>query len=143
MSQRKKVNISSEIRAAVRQRANASCEYCKELELFDSFTYQIDHIIAEQHGGNSELDNLAFACRTCNLYKGPNLASILPGSTTLVELFHPRKQVWSNHFSLDNSGEILVLTNTGHVTARLLRFNDVDRIVARKKLIAKGFLQLG
>src|SRR5580692_12396034 len=40
--------------------------------------FHIEHIIARQHGGSTGLDNLAFACWTCNLKKGPNLSGIDP-----------------------------------------------------------------
>jgi hypothetical protein len=52
--------------------------------------YQIDHIIAKQHGEGDELDNLPFACIHCNRYKGPNIAGIDPETGELTRLFHPR-----------------------------------------------------
>jgi hypothetical protein len=37
--------------------------------------HQIDHIIAQQHGGSHEESNLCLCCLRCNLKKGPNIAS--------------------------------------------------------------------
>lgn len=38
--------------------------------------FQIDHIIARQHGGRTSPDNLALSCFHCNTHKGPNIARI-------------------------------------------------------------------
>lgn len=65
---------------------------------FDIFSFEIDHIIAQNHGGLTAADNLALACALCNSYKGPNLAGIDPGSQQIVRLFHPRRQHWRRYF---------------------------------------------
>jgi hypothetical protein len=39
--------------------------------------FQIDHIIARQHGGATELENLALACIHCNRFKGPNMLGLI------------------------------------------------------------------
>ena len=36
-------------------------------------SHQIDHIIAQQHGGTNEENNLCLCCLRCNLKKGPTL----------------------------------------------------------------------
>lgn len=78
------------IRRVVEQRANRRCEYCQFPAELAEASFHVDHIIAEQHGGETELNNLAFACFSCNAYKGPNLSSIDPISRETVRLFHPR-----------------------------------------------------
>jgi 5-methylcytosine-specific restriction endonuclease McrA len=40
----------------------------------------VAQVSARQHGGETELHNLALACWTCNLKKGPNLTGIDPAS---------------------------------------------------------------
>jgi 5-methylcytosine-specific restriction endonuclease McrA len=35
------------------------------------FAHEPDQVIAAQHGGQTELANLAFACFQCNRLKGP------------------------------------------------------------------------
>jgi hypothetical protein len=60
--------------------------------------FQIDHIIARQHGGQTRSNNLALACTRCNLNKGPNIAGIDAKSGALVPLYHPRLDRWSEHF---------------------------------------------
>jgi hypothetical protein len=61
--------------------------------------FHADHIIARQHGGKSDLENLALACLHCNQHKGPNIAGRNPESDELVELFHPRRDRWSEIFN--------------------------------------------
>jgi len=51
----------------VRQRARRRCEYCGMPQAFVLVPFQIDHIIAEQHGGATRLDNLGVACLHCNV----------------------------------------------------------------------------
>ena len=43
-------------------------------------------------------DNLALACPDCNLAKGPNIAALDPETNGLTPLFHPRRDVWTEHF---------------------------------------------
>jgi len=45
---------------------------------FHPAPFQIDHIIARQHGGKAELENLALSCIHCNRFKGPNVAGVDP-----------------------------------------------------------------
>jgi hypothetical protein len=51
--------------------------------------FQIDHIIAEKHGGQAVESNLALACAHCNRFKGPNIAGLDPESREIVRLFNP------------------------------------------------------
>ncbi len=122
--------VSASDRSTVRLRATGRCEYCGLLERLGFFEHQIDHIIAVKHGGTSELSNLALSCTLCNRHKGSDIASIDPESGMTVELYHPRKQVWNQHFAF-SSWQILGRTPQGMATERLLQFNRVDRIIER------------
>lgn len=69
------MTVAAATRRLVRQRAGHTREYCRTRQLDEPFTtYQIEHVIALQHGGTDADDNLALACSHCNLQKGPNLA---------------------------------------------------------------------
>ncbi|XYI03532.1 HNH endonuclease [Sorangium sp. So ce1128] len=48
--------------ALVTQRANAVCEYCQLPQSLSSIPFEIDHIIAQKHGGVTVPENLGFAC---------------------------------------------------------------------------------
>ena len=89
-------------------------------------------MVAEKHGGLTEEQNLAVAC-TYKL-KGTDLTSIDPETTEVVLLYHPRRDLWSEHFKLSH-GRIIPLTAIGRVTERLLRLNVSTRIKERELLI--------
>ncbi len=52
--------ISAQLRREVIERAKNRCEYCGISQEDQFFVFEIDHIIAEKHGGQSVLDNLMF-----------------------------------------------------------------------------------
>src|SRR5581483_4894158 len=125
--------------AAIRARAFFRCEYCRIPESAFTDSFEIEHIIAQQHRGTTVLGNLAYACLRCNRHKGPNLAGIdrLTSRTKLVRLFHPRWHKWDWHFRWD--GPFIVgRTKNGRVTAALLAMNDTVRVILRRPLIAYG-----
>lgn len=129
--------ISEKLRLDVALLANFRCEYCRihEDDLF--FSYQIDHIISIKHGGETNLENLAYSCSMCNQNKGSNLGTYLPDSKRLVRLFHPRKDTWKTHFNV-NDGEIIGKTKIGLATVKVLDLNNVDRVILRQILIESG-----
>ena len=57
-------------RAFVLSRSQNRREYCRSHQNDEPFfRYQIEHIIAKQHGGGENESNLAIACPNCNLHK--------------------------------------------------------------------------
>jgi hypothetical protein len=130
-------------RDLVRRRAEDRCEYCRLPQAAAPFiSFCVDHIIAQQHLLNDDPENLAWSCRRCNGYKGPNLSSIDPGSGDVVPLFHPRRNVWNEHFRVDGA-EIVGLTPTGRATVRLLGFNDDYRVELRSEWLRDHPLDRG
>ncbi|MGL6139953.1 MAG: HNH endonuclease [Planktothrix sp.] len=134
-----KTHIPSSLRRLVRERAKGCCEYCLIPELATFSLHEIDHIIAEKHGGLTEANNLALSCTLCNQYKGTDLTSIDPDTREIVPLYHPRLDSWLEHFSFRNA-EITPLTSKGRVTVRLLQFNRSERLEERQLLIEAGLL---
>jgi hypothetical protein len=124
-------------RRLVRHRAEECCEYCGSRQQDEPFfRFQVEHIIAKQHGGGDEADNLALACPHCNLHKGPNLTGIDPTTGAITVLFNPRTQVWAEHFS--QQGPVFVgLTSTGRTTVRVLSMNDPLRVELRATLLRR------
>ena len=117
------------------QRAGQRCEYCQIPAAIALLPFQIDHIIAEKHGGLSVADNLALSCERCNSHKGPNIAGYLEGQ--LVPLFNPRNDQWTDHFLWD--GAVLVgKTSVGKATIEVLAINLPYRIALRAGLIDEG-----
>jgi hypothetical protein len=129
--------IPDVMRRDVADRASLRCEYCRVHQDDRLFAHEIDHIVAAKHGGETQRDNLSLACAECNRYKGSDLYSLDSVTQTIVPLFHPRLDRWSDHFRASD-GVIEALTPTGRVTARLLQFNRVDAIDRRRSLIGLG-----
>jgi hypothetical protein len=46
----------------VRERGRYCCEYCRMPQIYDEIPFELDHIVAEQHGGKMVASNLALAC---------------------------------------------------------------------------------
>jgi len=123
--------IPTTLRNLVYERAGGCCEYCLISETVSFATHQIDHIIAEKHGGQTVKENLALSCAICNKYKGSDIASIDGETGAIVPLFNPRKDVWSEHFKIEN-GFFIGLTPSARATIRLLQINNSARIEERK-----------
>jgi hypothetical protein len=129
--------ISAELRRLVTERAERICEYCLIHEDDTFFGCQVDHIISEKHGGPTELANLALACTFCNRYKGSDIGSIIWTTNMFVRFFNPRSDRWADHFELEGV-TIKPRTEIGEVTARILEFNNSDRLLERQTLQAVG-----
>lgn len=130
--------ISENLRAEVERRANGICEYCR-ISIEDTyFGGEVDHIISLKHRGQTESENLALACQTCNRNKGSDLGSISETSKTLVRFFNPRTDDWNEHFRVNPNAEIEPLTEIGEVTAFIFGFNESERIRERRGLIEIG-----
>lgn len=119
------------------QRASHRCEYCQLPQSASVLTFQIDHIIALKHNGQTVESNLALTCCYCNSFKGPNIAGLDPDTGKLAALFHPRRDRWHRHFRW--SGAILTgRTSVGRVTVTVLEINFPDRVEHRQSLIEEG-----
>ncbi len=127
--------VPAHLRRLVAERADGLCEYCLIHHDDTFFGCEIEHVISEKHGGLTTPENLALACMTCNRQKGTDIASISAQSGQLCRLFNPRTDRWSDHFQL-HGAVIRPLTDIGEVTAKLLAFNDLDRLAEREALIA-------
>jgi 5-methylcytosine-specific restriction endonuclease McrA len=127
--------IPPALRRLVYERASRSCEYCLIPETAVFAVHEIDHIIAQKHGGPTDADNLALSCTLCNKHKGSDLASLDPETGLIVPLYHPRRDHWTDHFQV-HVGQVVPLTPTGRVTVRLLQLNHPDRVEERTLLIA-------
>ena len=132
--------IPVSLRREVRERAGECCEYCRIPESMTWAVHTIDHVFAEKHGGGTTADNLALACSICNSWKGSDLASIDEQTGSIELLFHPRRDRWIDHFQLVG-GRIEPRTPKGCATARLLRFNDPNRVQERELLVATGSIR--
>ena len=129
--------IPASLRHLVIERGNGRCEYCLMPQSACAFEHEPDHVVPIQHGGKTEVDNLALACLRCNRRKGPNVASFDPETGELAPLFNPRRQNWRDHFQWEGA-IIRPLTAEARVTVKILQLNDAHRVEERERLIALG-----
>jgi HNH endonuclease len=126
--------MNESLKELVRARADNRCEYCRlPQDALPRATFHIEHIVARQHEGGDDVANLALACDRCNLFKGPNLSTIDPQTGSIVLLFNPRTDRWSEHFR-QAGFEIVGLTDIGRATVRLLNMNARRRVQLREAL---------
>jgi hypothetical protein len=123
--------IPKALRDSVYERAKGLCEYCLISEENSFAKHQIDHVIAEKHGGRTIEENLALSCTLCNKYKGSDIASIDYETGKIVPLFKPRTDIWSEHFQVEK-GVFSGLTPNARATIMLLQLNNSARIEERK-----------
>jgi HNH endonuclease len=117
--------LSRLVRQQVRQRANSICEYCHSAEDLSASLFEIDHIHPLSLGGLDDLINLALACQRCNAHHYNFVIGQDPLSGQKVALFHPRQQVWQEHFIWDHAGtRIIGVTAVGRATVIRLDLND-------------------
>jgi HNH endonuclease len=122
--------IPTALRREVIERAGNRCEYCLLPAESAFFPHEVDHVVAEKHGGATDISNLALACWRCNRRKGTDLTSLDPQTGLLSPLFNPRSHVWTENFAYEVE-RIIGLTPEGRTTVNLLRLNSEERLLER------------
>lgn len=103
------VSVDRRIREAAKNR----CGYCLSPQHLVMARLEIEHIIPVSKGGSSGESNLWLSCPLCNGAKSDRVSAVDPETGMDVSLFHPREQVWSEHFRWsDDAIRILGLTAT-------------------------------
>ncbi len=125
------MTVNESTKAIVRERAKHRCEYC-QLHQDDSplATLHVEHVVPRKHGGSDDPENLALACIDCNLHKGTNLTGIDPETKSIIVLFNPRQDVWSDHFEWQGI-QIVGKTATGRTTIRVFEMNSDEQLGLR------------
>jgi hypothetical protein len=131
--------IRPALREAVSRRAAHRCEYCQTPAGFSPDPLSIEHIAPRSRGGASVMENLCLSCQGCNNCKYNATEALDWLTMRTVPLFHPRTQVWSDHFAWSAGGtEVIALTATGRATLRRLRLNRPGVVGLREALLAIG-----
>lgn len=99
------------------QRAGRHCEYC--LRRLEGSGWEVEHTYPRWLGGASSFTELAVSCSRCNRNKGGHVHWRDPVTGTVVPLFNPRQENWSEHFR-DCGLYIIGKTAVGRATASLL-----------------------
>lgn len=132
------MSLSNGQKQAVWEAARDCCEYCRLAQSGSFARFHVDHIIAIKHGGSDDDDNLCLACPDCNAHKGENVAALDPQTGNPTKLYHPRQQLWADHFSISPDVRLIGLTPEGHTTIFVLRINDEERVQQRQSEFAAG-----
>jgi hypothetical protein len=128
----------------VSSRAFHRCEYCRAPEVSFNLPFEVEHITPRSQLGDTTAENLALACRSCNLYKAGFVSSPDPESATEVRLFNPRIDDWVQHFSVSRDTALIKgLTAVGRATIVRLRMNSRLQIEARKCWLQLNLLEGG
>jgi hypothetical protein len=122
----------------VRERAGNRCEYCPAPADVSAFPFPPDHIIAQQHGGETMYENLAQSCPHDNFHtQEPEHRRARPADSPADPALQPAPPAMDIHFAWD--GPLLVSkTAVGRTTIRVLNRNHSDRVELRRLLIAAG-----
>ncbi|MBI3821826.1 MAG: HNH endonuclease [Planctomycetes bacterium] len=124
---------------SVTERAGHRCEYCRAPEAIFNFPFEVEHILAKSAHGSDAEDNLALACRACNLRKHDHIKALDVGTGQEVSLFHPREHRWSDHFTADiASGTIISVSAIGRATVACLEMNGDAQLAARRQWLRLG-----
>lgn len=127
------------LRKLVIERARGCCEYCFSQMSYSSHTFALEHILPKKRGGKTVANNLALSCQGCNDHKHTKIKAGDPLTGKLASLFHPRRQIWSEHFTWSaDYMEVIGLTPTGRATIIALRLNREEVVNLRRVLLAFG-----
>ncbi len=117
----------------VADRAGHRCEYCHAPENIFNMLHEVEHILPSARGGADDEANLALACHACNLYKSDFVIGHDADTQTDTRLFHPRRDIWADHFRVDMAtAAITGTTPIGRATVMRLQINRAAQLVARR-----------
>jgi 5-methylcytosine-specific restriction endonuclease McrA len=132
-------SLTREQKRLVKHRAHDCCEYCLCQARFATQSFAIEHISPRIRGGQTILDNLAYACQGCNNHKYDKVDGFDPVTRQIVSLYNPRQNSWSVHFKWSYDFTLLVgLTPIGRATVETLKLNRDGVINLRVVLVAVG-----
>jgi hypothetical protein len=133
-------SIPARLRLEVQTRDQDRCTWCRLAQRGQSATYHVDHIRPRSRGGRTTLENLALQCPSCSLRKADKTEAVDPATGETVPLFHPRLQIWHDHFRLADDGTCEGLTPVGRATVDALGMNLPVPRFARAYQIALGLI---
>ena len=133
-------SVPLSLRQQVISDANQCCEYCHTQQRLTGMPLVIDHIIPRSMGGRSDRPNLAASCYRCNEFKGARTNAFDAQTEAQVSLFHPRQQLWTEHFAWTEEGILVAgLTPTGRATVNVLKLNNEYVVESRRIWVAENW----
>lgn len=131
--------VTAQQKKAVAERAKGCCEYCISQARFAIQSFSVEHIIPRSLDGETTLNNLALSCQGCNNHKYNKTEGRDPVSGDVVQFYHPRQQLWSEHLAWNEDFTLLIgLTPTGRATVEALQLNREGVVNLRRVLYTMG-----
>jgi hypothetical protein len=131
--------MKGSVKTILRHRAHFCCEYCCAQEEYSHDPFSAEHINPVGEGGDDDLENLAWACLGCNFLKHDFTTAVDLLTGTIVRLFNPRKDKWTDHFEWNEDFTLMIgLTPIGRATIKRLDLNRQGLVNYRKILVAAG-----
>lgn len=121
----------AELERQVAQRAGNRCEYCRMHQSLQGASFHLEHVTPTSRGGATELQNLAWSCPGCNLRKSNRIEAPDPLTGSIVGLFHPRNDLWSEHFAWEDY-QVVGRTPCGRATIAVFDLNHERRVRIRQ-----------
>jgi hypothetical protein len=123
--------VSKTLRDTVRAFYGFRCGYCGVTESESGGELDVDHFRPQSHGGTDALDNLVYACVTCNRFKGDYWPA--PKAGPDLALLHPQQDDLSTHIAQLPDGRLIGLTKRGWFHIHRLRLNRSQLITLRQQ----------
>ncbi len=134
------VYLSQELRRLLEEADNGQCVYCQTTVDNTGQALTVDHIVPTAKDGETSFANLCRACRRCNEAKHDQTHALDPLTSEFIPLYHPRRQLWAEHFAWDQSGiRLLGLTAIGRATIIALDMNNEVILFARRRWVNAGW----
>jgi hypothetical protein len=134
------VTVSADLRARIDSADRRVCCYCRLSEANSGVPLSYDHIEPRGRGGVTSFENVCLCCRPCNEFKSDVTDADDPLTGERVPLFHPRRQVWHEHFTWSaDATRIEGITPTGRATVVALRMNRAMIVAARGRWFLAGW----
>lgn len=130
--------VAVDLRRRVRDAFFSCCAYCQADEALTVTIFEVEHIIPVSLGGETEFDNLCFACPSCNRFKSNRTHGITDADAE-TRLFHPQRDTWHDHFDWTIDGTAIVgLTEIAQATINTLRMNRKQVVEVRSLWVDAG-----
>ena len=121
----------SDLESQVRLRAADRCEYCRMHQSLQGATFHVEHVVPRVRGGETTLENLAWACPSCNLHKSDRTEATDPQTGDVVSLFNPRVDDWAAHFDW-HGHELIARSSVAQAKIAALNLNHPRRLRIRE-----------
>jgi hypothetical protein len=132
-------NVSDSLYEEVARDARHECGYCRAPQRALPYRLEVEHLLPTSRGGADERANLWLSCHKCNKLRSNRMKGEDPLTGEVVDLFHPRLELWEAHFAWEQDGVYIVgRTAKGRATVAALKLNDAYHKSARSVWIIAG-----